>query len=226
MGQPAPFEVVDEIEMRRISEIRPYFRNPRKNDKTVEALVDLIPRAGFNVPIVIDEDGVIVKGHARYKAAIRLGLEKVPCVVTHASEDDKNLDRLADNKTSELSEWLDDELLHELDMLTTDFDVTKLGFPSVDVDSIFSPGDLDPFTDARDEAKETEEERRARYQNYLDDHPQTPPAELITTQESIDRAERKQRSIPEKPRRYYKVVCEHCGHIMFVGEGEALFEER
>lgn len=225
-----PFEVVTEIEMRKLSEIKPYFRNPRKNDKTVAALVDLIPRAGFNVPIVIDEDNIIVKGHARYKAAIRLGLEKVPCVVTHADEENKNLDRLADNKTSELSEWLNDDLLHELDMLNTDFDVTKLGFPAINVDDIFSAEEPDlggfDFPDNSSAPAEDDRERQARYQQFLDTQPKSPLPELITTEASIEKAIRHQQSIPEKPKRYFKMVCENCGHIMFVAEGEALFEDR
>lgn len=207
-------QVVDTIEMRKLSEIKPYFRNPRKNEKTVEMLIDLIPRVGFNVPILIDEDGVIVKGHARYRAAIRLGLERVPCVVTHADEEAKKLDRLADNKVSELSEWVNDDLLHELDMLTTDFDLAALGFPTLDMDE-FMP-DLDA-----DEEEESEEDKRARYQAYLDSHPSEPPKELITTQASIDTAAVKQQNVPEKPKKYFKVICEKCGHVMFVAEGDA-----
>lgn len=210
------FQVVDKIVMRKISEIKPYFRNPRKNEKTVEMLIDLIPRVGFNVPILIDEDGVIVKGHARYRAAIRLGLEKVPCVITHADEEAKKLDRLADNKVSELSEWVNDDLLHELDMLTTDFDLSALGFPTVDFDDI---PDLD-MEDLADE--ESEEEKRARYQAYLDSHPSDPPKELITTQASIDNAAAKQQHVPEKQKRYFRIVCEKCGHVMYVAEGDAM----
>lgn len=212
------FQIVDTIEMRKISEIRPYFRNPRKNEKTVEMLIDLIPRVGFNVPILIDEAGVIVKGHARYRAAIRLGLEKVPCVVTYADEEAKKLDRLADNKVSELSEWVNDDLLHELDMLTTDFDLSKLGFPTVDLDD-FLP-DLAP--DDEDGNAESEEEKRRRYQAFLDSQPGEPPKELITTQASIDRAAEKQQNVPEKPKKYFRIVCEHCGHVMFVAEGDAM----
>ena len=218
-------QIVDEIVLKSISEIKPYFRNPRKNDKTVELLVDLIPKVGFNVPLMIDEANVIVKGHARYNAAIRLGLEELPCVVTHADEETIKLDRLADNKVSEFSEWVDDQLLHELDMLNIDFDVAALGFPSVDVEDIFSTSDFGVCDDEEDE-EPSEEDRRARYEQYLAQHPQEPPDEMITSKASIDRAIQKQQNIPEKPRRYYKVVCEHCGHITFVAEGEALFEER
>ena len=75
-------EIVNQIVMKKISEVKPYVRNPRKNDKTVNLLVEIIPKVGFNVPLVIDRNGIIVKGHARYSAAIRLGMEEIPCVVT------------------------------------------------------------------------------------------------------------------------------------------------
>lgn len=210
--------VVQEIVLKGISEIKPYFRNPRDNEKTVRALVKLIPQAGFNVPILIDENNVIVKGHARYKAAIQLGMEKVPCVYSVADEETNMMDRLTDNKTSELAEWVDDKLRHELDMLDTSLarDIAELGFPVIDTDELFAD-DV--------QLVEPEEDRRARYQQYLDEHPQE-AAEPITSKASIDRAIRNQQNIPEKPKRYYKVVCERCGHIMFVAEGEAVFEDR
>ena len=210
--------VVQEIVLKGISEIKPYFRNPRDNEKTVRALVKLIPQAGFNVRIRIDENNVIVKGHARYKAAIQLGMEKVPCVYSVADEETNMMDRLTDNKTSELAEWVDDKLRHELDMLDTSLarDIAELGFPVIDTDELFAD-DV--------QLVEPEEDRRARYQQYLDEHPQE-AAEPITSKASIDRAIRNQQNIPEKPKRYYKVVCERCGHIMFVAEGEAVFEDR
>lgn len=97
-------EIVNQIVMKKISEVKPYVRNPRKNDKTVNLLVEIIPKVGFNVPLVIDRNGIIVKGHARYAAAIRLGMEEIPCVVTDADEETIKLDRLADNRISEFSE--------------------------------------------------------------------------------------------------------------------------
>lgn len=93
------------IIMKPVNEIIPYWRNPRRNDKTVEELVKTIPVSGFNVPIVVDKNGVVVKGHARLKAAKRLGMEKVPVVVSDASEDVIKADRIADNKIQELSSW-------------------------------------------------------------------------------------------------------------------------
>ncbi len=213
-------EIVKRIVMKKISEIKPYVRNPRKNDKTVNLLVEIIPKVGFNVPLVIDRNGVIVKGHARYAAAIRLGMEEVPCVVTDADEETIKLDRLADNRISEFSEWINDELLHEIDMLNLDFDfdLESLGFPApsddFDADALFDDGVVG----------ESEEDRRARYQAYLDNAAKEEAQNVaITTQEQVDKAKATTLSVAEKPPKYAKVVCEHCGHVMFIKEGDAVF---
>lgn len=99
-----------------VNEIIPYWRNPRRNDKTVDALVEVIQKNGFNVPIVVDKNNVVVKGHARLKAAKRLGMETVPCIVSDAPEDVIKADRISDNKIQELSAWdfgkLNFELAH------------------------------------------------------------------------------------------------------------------
>lgn len=212
-------EVVSRIVMKKISEVKPYVRNPRKNDKTVDLLVEVIPKVGFNVPLVIDHNGIIVKGHARYAAAIRLGLEEVPCVVTDADEETIKLDRLTDNKISEFSEWITEDLLHEVDMLNLDFDfdLEALGFPVMD------DFDMDDFPDD-DTGQESEEERRARYAAYLEQTAQEEAANTaITTQAQIDKAKAAAAEVAEKPARYFKVVCEQCGKVMFIKEGEAVF---
>lgn len=213
-------EIVNQIVMKKISEVRPYVRNPRKNDKTVNLLVEIIPKVGFNVPLVIDRGGVIVKGHARYAAAIRLGMEQVPCVVTDADEETIKLDRLADNRISEFSEWINEDLLHEIDMLNLDFDfdLESLGFSlpenAFEDDAFFEDG----------VSGESDEQRRARYQAYLDSAAKEEAENTaITTQEQVDKAKATALSVAEKPPRYAKVVCEHCGHIMFIKEGEAVF---
>jgi hypothetical protein len=160
------------------------------------------------------------KGHARYAAAIRLGMEEIPCVVTDADEETIKLDRLADNRISEFSEWINDELLHEIDMLNLDFDfdLESLGFPApsddFDADALFDDGVVG----------ESEEDRRARYQAYLDNAAKEEAQNVaITTQEQVDRAKASALSVAEKPPKYAKVVCEHCGHVMFIKEGDAVF---
>ena len=65
----------------KISEVKPYEKNPRKNDKSVDKVANSIKEFGFKVPIVIDKNNIIVCGHTRYKAAKKLGLSVVPCVV-------------------------------------------------------------------------------------------------------------------------------------------------
>lgn len=70
-----------EIQYRRLSEITPYENNPRVNDDGVEAVAESIKAFGFKVPMVLDKDGVIICGHTRYKAAQKLGIDQVPCVI-------------------------------------------------------------------------------------------------------------------------------------------------
>lgn len=60
------------IQEKKIKELIPYEKNPRKNDAAVEYVANSIKEFGFKVPIVIDKNGVIVCGHTRYKAAQRL----------------------------------------------------------------------------------------------------------------------------------------------------------
>ena len=66
------------IQMRKLSEIRPYANNPRSNDAAVNAVAQSIREFGWRQPLVVDEQGEIIVGDTRYKAAIQLGLEEVP----------------------------------------------------------------------------------------------------------------------------------------------------
>jgi site-specific DNA-methyltransferase (adenine-specific) len=111
-----------------ITEIKPYEKNPRKNDEAVEYVANSIKQFGFKVPIVIDKNGVIVAGHTRYKAAKELGLEKLPCIIADdLTEEQVKAFRLADNKVGEFAEWDFDLLGEELDGIF-DIDMSELGF--------------------------------------------------------------------------------------------------
>lgn len=213
--------VEDKIVMKKISEIKPYIRNPRKNEKTVDLLCKVIPKVGFNVPLVIDEKGVIVKGHARFTAAIRLGMQELPCIVTHASEEAIKADRIADNKISEFSEWVNEELLHELDSIELDFDFTELGFPSVSFEDIPSAEDFSAALEEEEGHEISEEEREKLYQEFLERQAQEQAQEVqMTSEKALSEAKAAQKATAGAPPRYYKVVCEECGHIMFVKEGD------
>jgi len=109
----------------RTADLIPYDNNPRKNEKAVEIVMKSIQEFGFKVPIVIDENKVIIAGHTRLKAAQRMGLEKVPCLIADdLTPEQIKAFRLVDNKTSEYAEWdlerLEQELL-ELKALDFDF---------------------------------------------------------------------------------------------------------
>ena len=113
-----------------LGDIHPYERNPRKNDKAVEAVAESIRQYGFLVPLVISADHVIVTGHTRYKAAQKLGLAAVPCVVAdELTPEQIKAFRLVDNKVGEIAEWDVDLLPLELADLAADLSV--FGFESV-----------------------------------------------------------------------------------------------
>lgn len=122
-----------EIVSKALSELIPYEKNPRKiSDEAVNAVAESIQEFGFKNPILIDKDNVIIAGHTRRLASLKLGLERVPCVVVDdlTPQQIKAL-RLADNKTNELAGWdfggLDLELGDLLDM-----DMERFGFSSLE----------------------------------------------------------------------------------------------
>ena len=89
-----------------VDQLIPYERNPRKNDAAVKYVANSIKVFGFKVPLVIDQDNVVVCGHTRLKAAKKLGLDSVPCVIADdLTEEQIKAYRLADNKVSEQAAW-------------------------------------------------------------------------------------------------------------------------
>ena len=111
-----------------VKDIKPYEKNPRKNDEAVKYVANSIREFGFKQPIVVDKNNVIVAGHTRYKAAMELGLESVPCIMADDLSDEQvKAYRLADNKVAEASEWDLDLLDEELDKIF-DIDMNEFGF--------------------------------------------------------------------------------------------------
>ena len=109
-----------------LADLKPYENNPRRNDSAVDAVAKSIKEFGWRQPVVIDSDNVIVCGHTRFKAAQKLGLEKVPCIVADdLTPEQIKAFRLVDNKTAELAGWdfekLDAELLSASTAAETSF---------------------------------------------------------------------------------------------------------
>jgi ParB-like chromosome segregation protein Spo0J len=128
------------IELRKISSIKPYPGNPRLDD-AVDAVAASIREFGFRQPIVVDADDVIIFGHTRYKAAIKLGLDKVP---VHVAKDltpaQIKAYRIADNQTASLAEWNYDLLPIELaDLQACNFDLGLLGFDGDELAQLLNP---------------------------------------------------------------------------------------
>lgn len=106
-----------EIKEVSIDLIKPYWKNPRSNEKTIKYLKESIKKYGFNVPLVLDKNYVIITGHARYKALRELGYSKVPVIISNLSENEAKEYRLADNKIQEYTTWDEDMLREELDLI-------------------------------------------------------------------------------------------------------------
>lgn len=130
---------------KRLTDIRPYENNPRRNDAAVEKVAASIEAFGFKVPVVIDKDGVIVCGHTRVKAAELLQLETVPCVVADdLTEEQIRAFRIADNKVAEYAEWDAEKLQFELDGILS-INMSDFGVLDLDLGSL--PDEPDTATD-------------------------------------------------------------------------------
>jgi DNA modification methylase len=122
-----------------IEQVKPYEKNPRKNDGAVASVANSIKEFGWQQPIVCDKDMIIIAGHTRYKAALRLGLDSVPVVVADGlTAEQVKAYRLADNKTGELAEWDFDLLRMELTGIGDIF----TGFTAAEAAIFLSPDDI------------------------------------------------------------------------------------
>lgn len=116
--------------------MNPYKNNPRKNDQAVDAVANSIREFGFKVPVVIDKNGEIVAGHTRYKAAKKLKLKEIPCIIADDLTDEQiRAFRIADNKVGELADWDFEALNIELDGIT-DIDMEQFGFDIADSEEL------------------------------------------------------------------------------------------
>jgi ParB family chromosome partitioning protein len=102
------------IELKPLSWLKPYDRNARQHSQEqVDKLAAIIAEFGFNVPILVNEDGCIIAGHGRLEAAKLLQLDQVPVIFAgHLSEGQQKKYRILDNHVAEMSSW-DEEMLKE-----------------------------------------------------------------------------------------------------------------
>ena len=105
------------IEMMPIKSIKPYDKNPRKNEKAIPQVIKSITEFGWRQPIVVDKDMVVIVGHTRLAAAKKMKLKQVPVHVADLTEAQVRAYRIADNRSHERSEWDMSVLSGELDAI-------------------------------------------------------------------------------------------------------------
>lgn len=138
-----------------IEKVIPYARNPRRNQGAIAKVAASIKEFGWQQPIVVDTEMVVIAGHTRLAAAQSLGMSEVPIVVAdNLTSAQVKAYRLADNRVSQEAEWDDDLLRLELsDLKELDFDLVLTGFSLAEI----SPETLEKEVGANDAYEEWKE---------------------------------------------------------------------
>tara|TARA_Y100001973_G_C5194388_1_gene333179 strand:- start:580 stop:1065 length:486 start_codon:yes stop_codon:yes gene_type:complete len=127
-----------EVKKVNIDKVIPYINNPRKNTN-VDKVMSSIKEFGFQQPIVVDKENVIVVGHTRYEAAKKLDLKEVPVVVANLTELQAKAYRIADNKVAQDNYWDFEKLQIELDnILENNYDLLNTGFDTDELDNLMN----------------------------------------------------------------------------------------
>jgi len=122
---------VKEIEL---VDLYPWDDNPRLNEHAVDAVAESIRSFGFNVPILCDQNLTIVAGHTRWKAAEKIGMDKVPVIMVEMTDAQRRAFAIADNKTAEIADWDFPKLREVLEELRSeDIDIKSLGFTDEEI---------------------------------------------------------------------------------------------
>jgi site-specific DNA-methyltransferase (adenine-specific) len=121
-----------------ISKIKPYEKNPRKNDNAIDKVANSIKEFGFKQPIVVDKDYTIIAGHTRYQGANKLQLKEVPIIVADdLTPEQVKAYRIADNRVAQESEWDYDLLKIEFEELQEiDYNLLETGFDQKELDEM------------------------------------------------------------------------------------------
>lgn len=156
-----------------VGKLLPYWNNARNNDKTVEKIVTSIKEYGFTVPLVVNKDMVLITGHARLKAAKKLGLKTVPCVLVDMTEDQAKKYRIADNKIQESTEWNEEALFKELREIGDPMELVNMGFELKEIEEIV--GDIDSLVEDAEEMAQTVPEYTVSAQRPIEGDKYMPP---------------------------------------------------
>lgn len=197
----------------KLSEIFPYYDNPRDNTNAVEPTKESIKRFGFVKPILVDKAGVIIAGHTRYVAAYQLGMEFVPVVYSDMDDEMAKKYRILDNKLAEKSSFDEDQLLEELRNMEIPTDMQAFFFEDINqmlnfsLDSINQQaeeygGFQDDYSQVDEENFEApSNEEAGESEEAPSDEEEDPAKDLFVLKEREDGSH------------YMKVVCPYCGNM-------------
>lgn len=197
----------------KLSEIFPYYDNPRDNTNAVEPTKESIKRFGFVKPILVDKAGVIIAGHTRYVAAYLLGMEFVPVVYSDMDDEMAKKYRILDNKLAEKSSFDEDQLLEELRNMEVPTDMQAFFFEDINqmlnfsLDSINQQaeeygGFQDDYSQVEEENFEApSNEEAGESEEASSDEEEDPAKDLFVLKEREDGSH------------YMKVVCPYCGNM-------------
>lgn len=197
----------------KLSEIFPYYDNPRDNTNAVEPTKESIKRFGFVKPILVDKAGVIIAGHTRYVAAYQLGMEFVPVVYSDMDDEKAKKYRILDNKLAEKSSFDKDQLLEELRNMEVPTDMQAFFFEDINqmlnfsLDSINQQaeeygGFQDDYSQVDEENFEApSNEEAGESEEAPSDEEEDPAKDLFVLKEREDGSH------------YMKVVCPYCGNM-------------
>lgn len=197
----------------KLSEIFPYYDNPRDNTNAVEPTKESIKRFGFVKPILVDKAGVIIAGHTRYVAAYQLGMEFVPVVYSDMDDEMAKKYRILDNKLAEKSSFDEDQLLEELRNMEVPTDMQAFFFEDINqmlnfsLDSINQQAEeyggfqYDYFQVEEENFEAPSNEEAGESEEATSDEEEDPAKDLFVLKEREDGSH------------YMKVVCPYCGNM-------------
>ncbi len=201
------------VKVVKLSEIFPYYDNPRDNTNAVEPTKESIKRFGFVKPILVDKAGVIICGHTRYVASYQLGIEFVPVVYSDMDDEMAKKYRILDNKLAEKSSFDEDQLLEELRSMGVPTDMQAFFFEDINhmlnfsFDSINQQaeeygGFQNDYSQVEEENFEApSNEEAGESEESPSDEEEDPAKDLFVLKEREDGSH------------YMKVVCPYCGNM-------------
>lgn len=197
----------------KLSEIFPYYDNPRDNSNAVEPTKESIKRFGYVKPILVDKAGVIIAGHTRYLAAFQLGMEFVPVVYSDMDDEKAKKYRILDNKLAEKSSFDEDQLLEELRSMEEPSEMQAFFFEDISQMLSFS---LDSINQQAEEYGGFQED----YSQVDGENFEAPTVDSDETNEgdTSDEEEDPAKDLfvlkeREDGSHYMKVVCPYCGNV-------------